>query len=270
MRIALLSLALAGTIASPALAAKLSPLDDTSLPGVSRYERCLALAKRSAREASAAAEVWHEQGGGAAALHCAALALVSSHRYAEAAVRLDQAAQDKNAGDTGLRAELFDQAGNAWLLAGQPQKADASLTQGLALAPKDSDLLFDRARARAAHKDWNGAEADLTALLDADANRADVLVLRASARHALGRKADARADIERALQVYPGYPEALVERGSMKYEAGDVTGARADWQQVVHEVPDGDAAAAARQRLQDTDPTAAPAAPAPAKPAGQQ
>lgn len=258
-----LSLAVAfGLAASPALAAKASVLDDTSLPGINRYERCISLAKTEARQAVFAADTWHVSGGGAAALHCAAIALVALHRYSEAAAKLDSAAEDSNAGDSELRATLFDQAGNAWLLAGQPQKAEASLTAGLAIAPKDNDLLFDRARARAARKAWSSAEADLTALLATDSNRADVFVLRASARHAEGRKDEARADIERALEVYPNYPEALVERGAMKYEAGDIIGARADWEQVVHDSPNGDAGAAARQRLEDMD------AATPAKPDG--
>ncbi|MGB8363143.1 MAG: hypothetical protein ACLQUZ_11295 [Rhizomicrobium sp.] len=264
MRIAVLSLVLATVLAaSPAVAEKPSPLDDTSLPGVNRYDRCLELAKKNAREAATAAEAWHDSGGGAAALHCAALALVSLHRYSEAAAKLDSAALDKNAGGDDLRVVLFDQAGNAWLLAGLPQKAEASLTAGLALAPKDSDLLVDRARARAARKEWNAADADLSALLATNSNRADVLVLRASARHAEGRKAEARADIERALQIYPGYPEALVERGAMKYEAGDTIGARADWEQVVRDAPNGDAGAAAREHLEDMDAAAA------AKPQGK-
>lgn len=263
MRALFLSVAVAyGLAASPASAVKATVLDDTSLPGINRYDRCISLAKSDARQAVSAADTWHVAGGGAAALHCAAIALVGLHRYSEAATKLDSAAGDRNAGDSDLRATLFDQAGNAWLLAGQPQKAEASLTAGLSIAPRDNDLLFDRARARAARKAWSGAEADLTALLSTDSNRADVYVLRASARHAEGRKDEARADIERALEVYPNYPEALVERGAMKYEAGDTIGARADWEQVVQDAPDGDAGAAARQHLDDLDATA------PAKPTG--
>ena len=52
-------------------------------------------------------------------------------------------------------------------------------------------------------KDWNGAEADLTAALLLDQNRADLLVLRASARHAVGHKTEAATDLLRALSLYP-------------------------------------------------------------------
>lgn len=234
---------------SPAAAADVSALDSKSLIGDSRYDRCLDLVKRDAGRALEAAQAWRVDGGGAAALHCAALALTALRRYPEAAQQLDQAAHDAMAGDASIRAELLDQAGNAWMLAGRADKAVASLSGALAFSPNDADLLFDRARAKAMAKDWAGAEADLSAIIAQDPNRADVLVLRASARHAEGRKADARADLERALGVYPDYPEALVERGEMKLEAGDRAGATADWQQVLRDAPNSDAGAAARAHL---------------------
>jgi tetratricopeptide (TPR) repeat protein len=262
MRIAFPSFALAFLLSGSALAAsRVSPLDDQGLAGENRYQRCLSLAKSNAREAVSAAEDWHFSGGGAPSLHCEALALVNLHRYSEAGIRLDEAAIAAAPAQRALRVALFDQAGNAWLLASQPQKAESSFNSALALSPRDEDILFDRARARAARKNWAGAEADLSALLASDSARADALVLRASARHAEGRKDEASADIARALQVYPNYPEALVERGSMKYEAGDAAGARADWQQVVRDAPGGDAGAAARQHLADMDAAAAKPAP---------
>jgi tetratricopeptide (TPR) repeat protein len=239
--------------ASPAANTHGSPLDNTSLAGENRYTRCQSLIKTNAHLAASAADEWHEAGGGAAALHCEALALVALHRYVEAATTLDNAAMAEANGDKVFREALFDQCGNAWLLAGQPQKAESSFDLALALSPKDQDALLDRARARAARKNWSGADSDLSAVLAQDPDRADILVLRASARHALGRKAEAMADIARALEVQPGYSEALVERGAMKLEAGDQIGARADWEQVVRDAPNGAAAAAARDRLADLD-----------------
>jgi len=102
-------------------------------------------------------------------------------------------------------------------------------------------------------KDWNGADADLSAALARDADRSDLLVLRASARHAAGHKQEARADIEKALSIFPGYGDALVERGAMKFEDGDAKGARVDWQQVVKAAPRSRAAALANEYLTETD-----------------
>jgi tetratricopeptide (TPR) repeat protein len=190
-------------VAFPAAAADVSALDSKSLIGDSRYDRCLDLVKRNAESALEAADAWRTAGGGAAAEHCSALALTALRRYPEAAQKLDDAAHEAMAGTASVRADLLDQAGNAWMLAGRADKAVASLSGALAFSPNDADLLFDRARARALGKDWSGADADLSAIVSLDPNRADALVLRASARHAEGRRTDADADIERALSVYP-------------------------------------------------------------------
>jgi Tfp pilus assembly protein PilF len=215
-----------------------------------RYDHCVALVQQDPAAAAKNGADWFAGGGGAPALQCEALALVALKRYGDAAAKLDEAGSDKSVSDVAMRAALLDQAGNAWLLAGQAGKAEASLTLALSLAPKDQDILADRARARGLRKDWKDAEADLTAVLAADPNRADIYVLRASARHAEGRKADARADLVQAFNIYPNYPEALVERGTIEFEGGDIAGARADWQLAAKEAPDSDAGASARERLQ--------------------
>lgn len=216
---------------------------------VTSYDSCLALEQHDPAHASSAAGAWANTGGGAAALHCEALALSALKRFPEAARTLERAAAEAGGTNPMLRAALLDQAGNAWLLAGNPAKAEAALSETLALSPRNEDYLFDRARARGEAKDWTGAIEDLTAVIAIDPERADVFVLRASALHAQGKTNQARADIAHALAVYPAYPEALVERGTMKLEEGDRAGARADWQQAAREAPDSDAGTAARARL---------------------
>jgi tetratricopeptide (TPR) repeat protein len=181
-------------------------------------------------------------------LQCSALALTDLKRYPDAASKLEAAAHE-NALTAGMRGELLDQAGNAWLLAGQAGKADAALSKALSFTPQNEDVLTDRARARGLRKDWSGAEADLSAVLSLDPSRADALVLRASARNAQGRRIDAFSDISQALEVDPGYPEAILERGSMKFEAGDVAGARADWLEVLSDAPGTNASDEAASRL---------------------
>ena len=240
---------LAGFLAGPARAADLSQLDDPML-GTNRYDRCLELVKRNAASAINQANGWYQDGGGPAALHCQALALVELKRFDQAAEKLEEATRNGIVGSARERADLMDQAGNAWLLAGKSDKAEAAFSSALAFVPQDEDTLTDRARARGLRKDWTGADADLSAVIALDPNRADALVLRASARHALGRKAEARADIARALDVDPDYPEALLERGVLKLEGGDGAGARADWQRVVSVAPGTDAAQMAQTRLQ--------------------
>ena len=233
----------------PAFAADLSILD-YSVEGKNRYDRCLELIKRDPAVANDQADGWVKTGGGAAALHCQGLALVELKRSDAAAAKFEQAAHDHGLANPGERAALLDQAGNAWLLAGKPDKADGDFSAALIASPSDEDVLTDRARARGLRKDWAGAEADLSAVISLDPNRADALVLRARAVHAQGRTDDARSDVARALDVDPDYPEALIERGNIKLEAGDAAGARTDWQRVVTSAPGTDAAAAAKIRLQ--------------------
>jgi tetratricopeptide (TPR) repeat protein len=222
--------------------------------GGMQYEQCVARAQGDPEAALMLANAWRSKGGGGAAEHCAAVALVGLRRFAEAGASLDSLARSDFATTAATRLELYDQAGNAWLLAGESGKAIASFSAALSVDPANADILADRARAHALMRNWAKAESDLTAALLVSPNRADLYVLRSSARHAMGRKVEARADIDLALRLQPGYPDALVERGISRLEGGDVTGARADWQLVVSSAPGSAAAASAQQHLADTAP----------------
>jgi tetratricopeptide (TPR) repeat protein len=235
-------------LTTPAFAAG-TILDDRSLGGSTRYDRCLHFVDRNARAAYDAASAWQIDGGGSPAGHCAALALVGLRRYAEAATRLDTIGRDASSGDLVIRSQILDQAGNAWLLAGKGDLAAASFTRALSYSINDPDILSDRAQARAINKDWAGADADLSSALAIYPNRADLLILRASARHAIGKTQEARADINRALELRPNDADTLLERGNMKYEDGDLAGARADWQQIITVAPNSQAATTARDQL---------------------
>jgi tetratricopeptide (TPR) repeat protein len=229
-----------------AATAQVSILDDTSIGGRDRYDNCLLLVRSEPQRALNAALDW-EKTGNAAATHCAAVAMVALRRYTDAAIKLNNLARaTSGAADS---ATLFDQAGNAWLLARRPSDANSSFSAAIALLPGDADLLVDRARGYAMAVDWRSADADLTAALAKNPNRADLYVLRASARHAMGRKLDARTDIDQALRVQPANADALEERGELKAEAGDSAGAQSDWQAVIAQSPRSSAASTARQNL---------------------
>lgn len=201
-----------------------------SLPDAARYANCLATSGNNPAVALADAEKWVKSGGGVPAAHCAALSLVSLKRYADAGARLDRIAGDAAVPDVSFRAELFTQAGNSWLMAGNGAKAAQSFTAALTLSPGDADLFADLARARAMQRNWQEADLSLTTALNLSPRRADLLVLRASARRALKRYAPARDDIEAALKLKPGDGAALVERGSLRRQLGDIGGARRDFQ----------------------------------------
>jgi tetratricopeptide (TPR) repeat protein len=216
-----------------------------------RYDHCLSMAALDPAAALGVAGQWVKENGGVPAQHCMAVALVGVKRYPEAAARLDALGRAPGVGD--LRSALFDQAGNAWLLAGEAAKAAASFQSALALSGGDPDIYADLARAQAAEMDWKSAEADLNAALSLAPKRADLLVLRASARHAQGNLVTAQNDVDWALMLKPNMAEALVERGSIARDRGDMKSARADFQAVLKQGQAGEAADTARRNLAALD-----------------
>ncbi len=212
-----------------------------------RYEQCLSLANLNPTEALKSAAEWSKAKGGAPAEHCLAMALTELKRFPEAAARLDALGRAPDMGN--LRASVFDQAGNAWMLAGNGAKATASFSAALALSANDADLYADLARAQAMQKDWKSVEADLNAALEIQPRRVDFLILRASALTALGKLREARDDADAALKLKPNSAEALVQRGDIARRAGDVGSARRDFQAALKIAGDGEAADTARSEL---------------------
>ena len=132
------------------------------------YERCMKLAKQNPATAQKLASAWHERGGAHPADHCAAVALNGLKQYKEAAIRLEALAQSMTTAPTALRAEVFDQAGQAWGLAGDPARAYAAAGTAVTLLPNDTDLLIDRAQAAASAGYFDKAVDDLDHVLKAN------------------------------------------------------------------------------------------------------
>ncbi|HKD48136.1 MAG TPA: tetratricopeptide repeat protein [Rhizomicrobium sp.] len=218
-----------------------------------RYADCLHTAGLDPARALSMATEWSKNKGGAPAEHCAAVALVELKRYPEAAARLDRLGRAPDMGK--FRPDVFAQAGNAWMMAGDADRAVASFSAALALSANDADLYADLARAQAMRKSWAEAEADLNEALSLQPRRPDFLVLRASARDAQGKLKEARQDVDQALTLKPLAPEALVERGQIAKHAGDVAAARRDFQNVLKVQSSGEAAETARQELNELDAT---------------
>ncbi len=234
-----------------------------------RYDDCLSQAGLNPAVAFANATKWISEKGGAPAQHCAAVALIGLKRYGEGGARLDALGHAPGMGD--LRPQLFDQAGNAWILAGDIGKAIDSFQSALALSANDPDLYADLARAQAMQADWASVESDLNAALAIAPKRADLLVLRASARAAQNRLGDARSDAEAALQLAPRNPDALVERGSIRRDTGDLNGARTDFQAALALDPSAETRDSAERNLAALDQAAkAPPAKPSVKPAAKK
>lgn len=214
------------------------------------YARCMKLARQDPHAAQALAEGWGRRGGAHPAEHCAAVALISLGKYKEGAARLQVLAQAMSKAPTNLRADVLDQAGQAWLLAGDPGRAYAAAGEAVGLAPGDPELLIDRAEAAEAAGHLDRAVADLDHVLKADPGRVDALIYRASAYRGLDRLDPARADIDKAVAEEPHSAAALLERGNVRRLEGDRDGARRDWEAVGRLAPGSPEDMAARANIE--------------------
>lgn len=170
-----------------------------------RFSQCVQLIESDAPAAYETAMSWAAEGQSVAAYRCAAMALIGQNRHGEGARRLDSLGAAVNPAETALRAELFSQAGNAWLLGREPSRARSSFSRAIATVESDQtqlpDLLIDRARAYAMEEDWRNAEEDLSRALDVRGNDPLALRLRAAARMHQSSFALAEADARQALTL---------------------------------------------------------------------
>jgi tetratricopeptide (TPR) repeat protein len=214
------------------------------------YARCMRLARQDPHAAQTLADAWGRHGGAHPAEHCAAVALIALGKYQEGAARLHALAQAMTKAPASLRADVLDQEGQAWLLAGDPERAYAAASEAVAFASGDPELLIDRAEAAATGGHLDRAVADLDRVLKADPKRVDALVYRASAYRALDRLDLARADIDKAVAEAPHSAAALLERGNILRLEGDRDGARRDWEAVGRSAPGSPEDMAARANIE--------------------
>lgn len=216
------------------------------------YQKCIALAQKNPEQGFETASGWRGIGGGSAAEHCAAVALLGLGQYEKAATRLETLGH-RALEEPHVKAGLFSQAGQAWLLHGDPQKATTAFSIAVSLTPRNPQFYIDRAQAWAERGDYQSAETDLSQALILQPSDPDVYALRASARRFLDKNEEALADTNTALEIIPNHPEALLERGILKRLAGDRIGARLDWLRLVNRAPDTPAAASARRNIELMD-----------------
>jgi hypothetical protein len=154
--------------------------------GADRFAQCVALIEEDAERAYEEGMAWAAEAQSLNAYRCAAMALIAQDRHSEGARRLESLATAAHPDQTALRAELFSQAGNAWLLARDPARGRSAFTRAISTLESDPtqlpDLLIDRARAYAMERDWRHAEEDLSRALDIRAGDPLALRLRAAAR----------------------------------------------------------------------------------------
>lgn len=218
-----------------------------------RYTACMQLAHKDAGQAQNAAADWHAKGGGAPAMHCLSVALLSLGYYQQAAENMEALAQGDHKLSAALRGDLYGQAGNAWSIAGKPARALRAQSAALKLRPDDANLLIDRGITLAGSARYWDALDDLNRALEIAPGRVEALVFRAAAWRRLDSLELAEEDISRALRRAPDNRNALLERGLIFEARGSPRAARADWLRVLELAVDGPLAEAARDNLERID-----------------
>jgi len=252
---------LAALLVAGATLAAASARADTTAPDPGDFEEskqyaaCMLLARDHPQDAYDSAGTWLAQGGAAPAQHCRAVALIGLGRYAEAADLLVATANDlaKTDARKPLLADLYGQAAQAWLMAGNGEQALVADNAAIELAPDDVELRIDRAVINVANAKYWEAIDDLNRANELAPGRADVLVLRASAYRYVESNELALEDIAQALAIDPKNAEAYLERGILESGGGDQAAARQDFLKAVELAPESPTAEAAQARLQQLD-----------------
>ena len=201
------------------------------------YEECMRLSRSAPRDTLARAEVWLSAGGGLPAEHCAASALLALGEHEKAATRLDALARKAMGFQPAMRADLSAQAGTAWLVLGNAEKALASQNLAIQLEPSDPEHWIDRSITLAGVGAYKEAAEDLSNALKLAPRRPDILILRAAAYRGVKDWKRARTDADAALVYDADNPEALIERGHIKLATGNKPGADADFRRALLFVP---------------------------------
>lgn len=202
------------------LQAQAAPASPADLTGGSRFEQCVALIQTNPGDAYEAGMAWAAETHTLGGYRCAAMALVAENRPDEGARRLESLAVSVNPDQPELRAELFSQAGNAWLLAHDAGQARSAFTRAITTVQSNRenlpDLLIDRATAYAVERDYRHAEEDLSQSLDIRPNDALALRLRATARMHQSAFDLAEADALAATRIEPGNVDNYLVLGHVR------------------------------------------------------
>ncbi len=251
------------------LASSFGATAQSAIEDENRYGRCIDTAERAPDRGINLALEWQLEGGGVPARHCEALGLFFAGEYSEAAIRLENLADDMRIGrgmpvrgderrtaTASMLADTYRQAANAWLKGNELERAESAIGQALALVPENSRLedsiREDRAYIAAAEGDYQLSLEDLEFVYSRNRQRTDLLLFVASAARALENYARAETALEQYIEAFPADPSAFLELGNLKDATGDRASARVAWLKVlsISEVgPDADAARANLERI---------------------
>ncbi|MES2444893.1 MAG: tetratricopeptide repeat protein [Pseudomonadota bacterium] len=235
------------------LIAQTAPSVEPPTDPQARLSECIVLAAQNPKLGEVAAGRWRSEGGGYRARRCLGVAYANQERFSSAAAAFEEAARESEGARDAKSAEIWAQAGNAWLAAGEPAKAraalDAALASGSLVGLALGEAHLDRARARVAGGDHDGARADLDRALNFAADDPLSWLLSATLARRTGDRARARKDIDEALRRAPDDASVQLEAGNIAVSERDEAKARAAWTRVIELAPGSAMAESARQAL---------------------
>ena len=181
-----------------------------------RYIDCLNIIEADVDTGRRVAQQWAATDSGLDAEHCLAVADLAAGFYSLAGLRLDELADSQIARDSGINAELFRQATEAWILAEKFENAKTSARKGLAIDPASGELSLLAARAYSAQEDWSEVVTAVSNAEELGVFTSNGFVQRGRAYAKLGNYAAGAEDVVRALSIDPMNIDALVLRGEIQ------------------------------------------------------
>ena len=204
------------SIVSLALALVAATASDDQSLSTPRYQECLAQLEAELETGREAAQRWAEQGGGADAQYCLAIADIMAGYSKLGALRLEQIAERKDAGDDMVRARLLSQAAAAWLTADEIELAEKAIASAFALAPDAGELSLTAAKIHAAKDEHQQTVKAVKTAREAGFELAETYILSAKAHIAMGDYQSAANDVVDALTLEPTNIDALTVRGEIQ------------------------------------------------------
>lgn len=214
-----------------------------------RYRNCIVLTRTAPARAAGQAQAWLGSGGGLMAAQCLGLALAAQEKWPEAAAAFEAAAKDAESRQDRRRGDLWVEAGNARLAAGDAAAARKAFETALAagtLSPQlEGEVHLDLARAAVALGDPAGARARIEKGLALVPKDPFGWYLSAALARKQSDLALARDHIAKAVALAPDDASILLEAGNIAGLSGEKDAALGLYARAARTAPGSDAGKAA-------------------------
>jgi tetratricopeptide (TPR) repeat protein len=218
-----------------------------------RYRDCLALARTAPARAAGQAQAWLGSGGGMMAAQCLGLALSTQEKWPEAAAAFEAAAKDAEARQDRRRGDLWVEAGNARLAAGDAAGArrafEAALASKMLIPQLEGEVELDLARAAVAVNDPATARIHVDKGLALVPKDAFAWYLSAALARKQNDLALARDHIAKAVSLAPDDAGILLEAGNIAGLSGEKEAALGLYARAARTAPGSEAGRAAQAAI---------------------